>query len=214
MGIRVAGDASLVEGNIITTKASAFAMGIVGGFAQVTGAKPVDRVTIANNTVQGVQNGIAIIGVTRATVSGNHLGEGAEGPAIGITLIDAVLAHVTGNIIAGPKFGVLVSGGERTRIAGNSIERSDVGILVGNTSGPAIVGNRLTGLSSFAIAILNIRQRCEVIENRLVNCGYGGKIPVGIRLALVLGQLPIPADENMGTRPSPVSRAPGHVNAY
>ena len=44
-------------------------------------------------------------------VADNHLGEGFEGPAIGIALIDAVRAHVTGNIIAGPKFGVLVSGG-------------------------------------------------------------------------------------------------------
>ena len=60
MGIRVAGDASLVEGNVVTAKASALAVGIVAGFAQATGAKPVDRVTVANNTVQGVQNGIAI----------------------------------------------------------------------------------------------------------------------------------------------------------
>jgi hypothetical protein len=104
-GIRVTGDASLVEGNIVTAKASALAVGIVAGFVQPTGAKPVDRVTVVNNTVQGVQNGIAIIGVTRATVSGNHLGEGAEGPAIGIALIDAVLAHVTGNIIAGRRAG-------------------------------------------------------------------------------------------------------------
>jgi len=214
VGIRVAGDASLVEGNVVTAKASALAMGIVAGFAQASGAKPVDRVTVANNTVQGVQNGIAIIGVTRATVADNHLGEGSEGPAIGIALIDAVLAHVTGNIIAGPKFGVLVSGGERARIAGNSFERSDVGILVGNTIGPAIVGNRLTGLSSFAIVIVNIRQRCEVIENRLANCGHGDKTAIGIGVALVWGELHIEANEIMDTGLSSIAGDPGAATAY
>ena len=214
VGIRMTGDNSVVDSNVVEAKSAALGIAIVAGATLAQGSKPVDRVTIANNAVTGQQNGIVVLGVSRARISGNQLGQGGEGLGIEIMLVDTVLGQVTDNLESGPLFGILAVGGQRMRIAANSIDRGRVGIAVGNAVGPAIVANRLTGIATFAVVVLNTQQRCDVIENRLVNCGSGSQIATGIGAFLVWGELHVEANEVMDTGLPPVAGDPAATTAF
>ena len=129
-------------------------------------------------------------------------------------LINTALALVRDNRLTASQFGIVVSGGQGMRIATNSFDRGGVGIVVGNVSGPAIVGNRLSGLSSFSIAVISVLQRCEIIENRLVRCGSGSQVAIGIGVLLVWGELHIEANEVMDIGLPAIAGDPASTTAY
>jgi nitrous oxidase accessory protein NosD len=194
VGIRVAGDASIVHGNIVSTAAvEGPNLGIVVGFGEDDDFLPLERVIVTGNQLQGRQHGIFVLGAVRCVVSDNELGGG------GIFLTNADDCHIKGNLLAGPFVAIQSHGGARNHILGNTIDRGAAGVLLSSETGPMISGNRVTGASFGGIIVQDILEHCYIVENRLTNCGHGTDTARGIDALNVDGELHIEANEVMNT---------------
>ncbi len=62
----------------------------------------VERLVIADNVIEGPQNGTAIAAVAKAEVTGNIIGAGGLATGIGVALSNATDTLVHGNSLARP----------------------------------------------------------------------------------------------------------------
>jgi nitrous oxidase accessory protein NosD len=206
-GIRVTGDGDLVHGNTITSAADApgLAVGIVLGFQEGDTLLPVERVTASANRIDGPQHGIAVLAVSDAIVSGNFIGRRGQRFGLGIGLSRTVSAQVTGNGISNAAIGVFAVDGQRARIAANTVDGGGVGIAVAREAAPALTANRVTGLRTAGVLVMQAVERCDIIENRVVHCGFAADIGTGIGAFGVLGELHVEANEVMNTGLAPTA---------
>jgi hypothetical protein len=87
--------------------------------------------------------------------------------------------------------------GVGNRIAANTLAHSGFAIVVLAEFGPSIAENRILGTADWGITCGQMMGRCEIIENRLSNCGTGS--PLGIAALLVLGEMHVEANEVVNT---------------
>ena len=208
-GIRLCGNGSAAHGNVIrrsgreqpspTTGAPApeVSIAIMAGFQGPKGYLPLERLTIADNVVEGLQHGIALGGVARSRVSGNILGDGALLNVNGIAAHQCSECLLTENIIVRNAFGILLLGGDRNMIGDNRLDGGGFGIAVLVEEAPTISGNRLTDLTQNGILLWSAAQRCNVIENRIVRCGSAAAVANGIGAWGILGELHVESNEVM-----------------
>jgi hypothetical protein len=108
-------------------------------------------------------------------------------------------ATVEGNQIGNAGAAITSVNGRNNRLAGNHIADGGIGIALGQEVGPAVSGNRLANLSIAGALAIGIIGRCELVENRLTNCGYGAATALGIAAYFVAGELHVEANEIMDT---------------
>ncbi|HWT13952.1 MAG TPA: DUF6519 domain-containing protein [Allosphingosinicella sp.] len=211
-GIRVAGAGSSVRGNLIRAVESGNgdAVAILAGYMGEDDFVPLERVEIVDNVIEGKQSGILLAGVARSRVAGNMVGDASNPVEIGIGLIRSTDCMLADNAVWRPTTAVLALGGARNTIAGTRVDGGGNGILVAVEEAPTVSGSRLTGLESLAIAILWATQRCNVVENRIVRCGWGAPLASGISAGVILGELHVEGNEVMdiGVAPASPARAP------
>lgn len=214
-GIRVSGHGSIVQGNILRSLADlpGAAIAIVVGFVEGDDILPLERVLVADNEITGAQHGVLVIGVTRGSVSGNALGsQGSAG--IGIALTDAHDCQVAHNTLARSTVAIGSLSGERNHFVQNSIDRAATGILLFEEAGPAVSGNRVFGTRQAGIIVLRILAKCDIVENRLTHCGFGGDLGLGIAANGVWGELHVESNEVMNTGVSPDPGGAGPAVAW
>ncbi|WP_129793256.1 DUF6519 domain-containing protein [Sphingosinicella sp. CPCC 101087] len=198
--IRVAGDGSIVDANVIRSAADAVgqSVAVTVGFGEDNEYLPVERVIVTENIVEGAQHGITVLGAAHVSVTGNRLAQSGRTSGLGVGLTNADAALVSDNQVSGALIGVFAIEGERNRISGNRFEGGGgIGVGLYRETGPTVSMNRMTGLSAQGIAAVQLLGRFEVIENRIENCGSGSETGTGISAYLVFGEMVIERNEIM-----------------
>jgi len=175
IGIRIAGSFCEVSGNTVIARLKernnqgpvAVQIGGVGTDAP----KPVLAGIVANNTLAGLQHGIACIDASRLVINGNvidALAAGRLGFGLTATRIDG--AEISGNRIGGANAAIVLSNGRRNRLSGNDCRAGGFGItLIGETA-PQVAGNRMDPLDFWGVYAYSIAERLDIIGNRLARC--------------------------------------------
>lgn len=201
-GIRLCGNGSSATGNTIVadTDQATAAIAIEIGHEENDTFLPVSRVAVTGNVIDGSQNGIVLTGLTGGVVNGNLLGRGGNRLAVfGIALYNSDDVIVSGNEIFRAPIGVFAVSGARNSFRDNRIDGGAIGIAVGGEEGPAISGCRVTGTDLMGIIAVGITQRCDMVENRVIQCGSAAQIAVGLGAFLVMGEWHVEANEVMDT---------------
>lgn len=215
-GVRLCGSGSSARGNTIACDAEEAGQTIAINAGDDVDGKflPLERILVADNIVEGSQHGIMMLGVARGQVRGNLLGRAAEVFGFGIALSRSTDTAVEDNTLVRPFIGVYGLTGARNSYGGNRIDGGRVGIALSADEAPTVSGNRMTGAQQGGILIANATQRCNVIENRVIRCGWGADIAVGINVANVAGELHLEANEVMDTGLPPAAGVPASALAY
>ncbi|MGE3783466.1 MAG: DUF6519 domain-containing protein, partial [Alphaproteobacteria bacterium] len=202
-GIRAAGSGSQIARN--TLLSSIVERNIAGPIAIQVGHTEdgvdldVNRAYVGANLAVGFQHGIVAIGVTELIVDANTIGADRAESGFGVMLARARGAAITNNRLTRVLAGISCTGGRNTRISGNSVSEGTAGIAVLEETGPAIAENRIELMGSWGIVGGSLLARADVIENRIVNCGYAARVAIGIGLGGVFGEAHVEANEIMDT---------------
>lgn len=215
-GIRLCGSGSSARGNIIATESREAGQPIAISAGEFVDGKflPVERILIADNIVEGSQHGILLLGVARGQVRGNLLGRAADVFGLCIVLDRSTDTAVTNNTLIRPLVGVFGLTGARNSYVENRIDGGRTGIVLNGEDAPTLRGNRITAVERSGIQVSKATQRCNIIENRVVRCGWGTDIGVGINVADLVGELHLEANEVMDTGLPPAAGAPAATLAY
>jgi len=204
VGIRVTGSGNQVVENQLAPLFEDTRSGLIGiqiGYTDGNHSVLATGTRVSGNVVVAYLVGIAAVTTINTVVEGNsvNLEAGAEGQAdvFGVFLYANLAARVHGNWIARCGIGVASAAGLGNRIAANTISNSAFGITAGQELGPCIAENRVMNMVDWGISCVQAFARCEIIENRLTNCGSASGI--GIAAVLAVGELHIEANEVMNT---------------
>jgi Family of unknown function (DUF6519)/Periplasmic copper-binding protein (NosD) len=158
------------------------------------------QITVAANTIRGTSDGIAVRDVTQILISGNDIG-----PLVFTSLLPAVFlnqaidARVTDNAIRITGSGLVATEGRNLRVTGNTIGDVGFGIGLAQEIAPAVSGNAITNALGFGAIAMFCIARCSFTENRVINAGSLGALPVGLGAFLILGEWYVEANEVMNT---------------
>jgi uncharacterized protein DUF6519/parallel beta helix pectate lyase-like protein len=216
-GIRSAGSGSDVSGNaLVSGLAELDAAGPIAiqiGDTQDDSDLDVRRVHVGSNFVVGFQHGVLAIGASDLIIESNAIGVDEGESGFGILCQRTRNAAVTNNRLTRQFAGVFAFGGLNNRIAANSIIEGSAGIGLGEETGPAAAENRVELMGLWGILGAFLLARCDIVENRVVSCGYRERQAVGIGLASVMGEAHIEANEVMDTGLRP-GQADATATAY
>lgn len=206
VGIRIGGSLCEVSGNTVIARLkerddqgpTAVQIGGVGAFEA---PKPILGGIVANNTLAGLQHGIACIDASRLVVDGNvieALAAGRLGFGITATRIDG--AEISGNRISGAFAAIVMSNGRRNRLAGNDCRAGGFGITVIGETAPQITGNRLDPLDFWGIYAYATSERLDITQNRLARCASAmPNLAYAIACYSVMGEANISENEVFNT---------------
>lgn len=199
-GIRICGSGSRVAGNIINARGEqGIGTAIIVGNEQDGQFLALERIIIAGNVVSGRVNGMGLLGVNHAEVTGNMLGEIGSPMGVGIALGNSNDCTVASNRLIGAVAAVFCDGCSRTVLADNRLEGGQIGMMLNGAGEPTIRGNVIREVASYAVVLLGSTGRTEVVGNRINRCGWVLPVAVGIGAALVYGELHVDGNEVVDT---------------
>lgn len=200
-GIRATGHGLKITGNTVNVELvdDARNLGIfVGnddGQATLTA-----EVAIVGNTLRGMTSGIVSRDVTDLIIEANQIGALiAQSFQPGILLSETVDALVSGNTVKSAGSGLISSQGRNLRANSNTIEDAGFGIGIFQEMAPTLAGNAMRNVALFGAIGLACLARTAFIENRVVNAGWGGGLPIGLGALFVLGEWFVESNEVMNT---------------
>ena len=200
--IRLCGDGSTATGNIVACRREApdIALAIVVGNIDTAGTVlPLSRVIVADNSLEGGQHGILMIGASRSAIRGNVIGQANVRFGLGVMLVQVDDTQVNENTVTLAMIGIYSVQGARNRVGENRIEAGRVGILLTDEAAPTLHGNRLTDLERLGLLVLQSTERCDITSNRVIRCGSRAPLALGIAAISIFGELNIQGNEVMDT---------------
>ena len=209
-GIRVTGDnVDVIDNQVAALPGPAAPTGAVGGAftgiqAGETSALTTD-VKVAGNFVSGGRIGISAKSATGAIIDGNIVEIAAAQNVVGngITLVAVKGGQVGGNRINGNGIAIGTTNGTTNRLTGNTLSSGLLGVLIGTEVLPVVAQNRIDGMSAGGILCGAVTGGCEIVENRITSCGFGGNPGAGILVTQINGELHIEANQITDTGLSP-----------
>lgn len=202
--IRLAGSGGQAIGNQIISmaKVPGFNIAIIAGHEEEDKYLPLSTITIADNHVRGLQQGIALGGVRLARVTGNLLGGPGTKFGLGMILTECDDCFVGENQIDDAGIGMMVTRGARNSLVENKITRGAGGIAAFGGEAIVIRGCRVVDAEEAGIVAVAITQRCEIVENSVVRCGAVASsfgFGVGIAGMLIFGEWHVESNEVLDT---------------
>jgi Family of unknown function (DUF6519) len=219
IGIRVTGQGHQVVDNQLSwsPQASAggshgvpgrigFEVGYYSGGAGDNAVAPTADVRVRGNLIGGYTAGIVVAATIDTVVAENTIwiDPGANGVPAGVGILAYLTAGtlIEDNVVTNAALAVSSMAGIDNRISANTIANAGFGVTLVLEIAPAVDRNRIASASLFGIIAVSVGGRCDVIENRVDNCGLAG-----VAGFLVLGELHIEANEITDIGPQ-VSSAP------
>ena len=208
VGIRISGSGARVVDNRCTASAQEVravpALGLQIGIDPERVARLVSNVEARGNAISGVQNGILVTQASDVVVATNDIQPGTvEAAVLGMVVADARTIEILDNRVSNAVVAIGALSANGVRIEGNSIRGGFQGITMSTGESPSIVRNRIQETRIWGIALTQIVARVEIAANRVVGCGFGGAMGIGIGAAGVLGELNVESNEVMNTGNGP-----------
>ena len=181
-----------------------------GGWAGIV-VTPVDekspsliaRIVIRDNIVGDGAFGVAVVNAFDTDIIANTI-TGAKVPGIGVYLQAAWYGQVSDNSIGlGQGAACVCIGGVENSITANTMIGGGVGIFLLQEALPSSTLNRIGSMSVAGIAAVSVlagaTDRCDIVENRISNCGFGAPPNCAIGVLGMAGDLHIEGNEIINT---------------
>lgn len=191
--IRLAGSESAARGNVILSGADTpgVSAAIIVGAEEIAA---IETVIVSGNMVKGAQQGIILVNALRCDVSANLM-EGRAG--FGLFLNQCIDCLVADNSLTDAGAAIMAVGGARNSLRGNRATGGAVGVALMKEESPTIEACRISGAGMGGIGVYDVTGRCNIVANRVVQCGGDNELAVGIGALRVLGELHVEANEVM-----------------
>jgi nitrous oxidase accessory protein NosD len=175
-------------------------IGIEIGYYANNAAAPTVDARVRGNLIAGYAAGIVVAVALDTMVCENTimLDVGAENAPSGVGILTylCLALLIEDNLIVNAGLAVSCIGGMENRISSNTMNNATQGITLALEIGSAVDRNRIASVTERGITEIMVSGRCDVIENRLTDCGT-----VGIFGFLVVGELHIESNEIVDTGP-------------
>jgi hypothetical protein len=179
-----------------------------GGVAGIVVA-PVDeksptatvRVAIRDNRIEQGAFGVALVGAFDVEVAHNTVVGRLSDPSIGIYLQGVWFGQVCDNGIAvAAGASCLCIGGVDNLISANTAINGWVGISLLQETLPTCTSNRVANMTAAGILTASalgggVTGRCDILQNRIDNCGFGGQPNAAIAAYAIMGELHLAGNE-------------------
>lgn len=181
-GIRTRAEHTRIDGNELSasSKTAAFAAVpasiVCYGLTDVVEAANHSHIT--SNRLDGPQTGVVISRVDHVKVTGNVV-QGMNAGWFGVVAANCNMSRVCGNRIQGVFFATYHNGGYYNRVCDNLISLCGTGIISLSEDRLVVSGNDVGGCLVLGITV-EVAATVDVLENRVINCGYSGFASLGL----------------------------------
>ncbi|HEX2253997.1 MAG TPA: DUF6519 domain-containing protein [Thermoanaerobaculia bacterium] len=155
---------------------------------------PTNGVVVAGNWLLGTMDAVVVQGTRDTVVRDNQLDARRGEQGTGVTLADPFAARVLGNRVQGFLVGVLTTGGLLDEISDNVVSDGSVGIGGTAEQGLRIARNAVAGAAMVGCGLFEPLITAELLDNRVIGCGWAGELGVGAGIVAMLGLAEVSVD--------------------
>ncbi|HEY0107638.1 MAG TPA: DUF6519 domain-containing protein, partial [Rhizomicrobium sp.] len=189
IGIRATGQGLQVVDNQLRWADAAIAapakgapgrIGIEIGFTANGATAPTADARVRGNLVAGYGAGIVVAAALDTIVSENTVtldaGAGNAPSGVGIFTYLSLATLIENNVIVNAGQAISCFAGIDNRVSSNTVTNATLGIALALELGPAVDRNRVAIVAECGVIEVMVGGRCDVVENRITNCGVAGVV--------------------------------------